>query len=276
MTILDSSPHLLKAKPFALGEAFDIVDGRFTVWEEPIRGGTYVIGGDCAKGMERGDFDAAAVYIKPGERDPLGTKPRQVAELHGHWGERFDRLLYSTAMLYGGAFILLERQEGLSIMRRLWDEYQYTYIYYQRDPAQPNRKVRDALGHARVHDDYAMRNLMIAVRNGDILPRSRDFLDQARKLEWYKPGEEPGLSDRPTDASLKMRLPGGGSPDIVMAHVYANLALREVFHYDKPEDLFPKGSLGDIFGYEKVFAPTPSGESVVDGSGVAHYGRKPR
>ncbi len=273
MTVLDQSPHELKGKRFTLDD-LDVPDGRFTIYEEPIHGGTYVIGGDCAKGMEKGDYDAAAIYIKPGERDKIGQKPRQVAELHGHWGERFDRLLYAAAMFYGGAFILLERQEGLSIMRRLWDEYGYTYIYYQRDPAQPNRKVRDALGHARVHDDFAMRNLMVAIRNKEIEPRSRDFIEQARKLEWYKPGEEPGISDRPSDASLKMRLPGGGSPDIVMAHVYANLALREVFTFDKPEDLFAKGSYGDEFGYGKVFAKDESGGmTTVFGDGTMRLGR---
>lgn len=141
MTVLDLPPHQLKGKKFTLAD-IPVPDGRVTIYEQPIHGGTYVIGGDCAKGMEKGDYDAGAIYIKPGERDTIGTKPRQIAEMHGHWGERFDRLLYAMALIYNGAFILLERQEGLSIMRRLWDEYGYTYIYYERDPKQPNRKVR--------------------------------------------------------------------------------------------------------------------------------------
>lgn len=273
MTVLDLSPEALKGKRFTLDD-LGVRDGRVTIWEEPQPGGVYVIGGDCAKGMEGGDFDAAAIFIKPGQRDPVGTKCRQVGVLHGHWGERFDRLIYAAAMIYNGAFILLERQEGLSIMRRLWDDYGYTYIYYQRDPAQPNRKVRDALGHARIHNDFTIRNLQIALINGEIELRDRDTLDQMRRLEWYKPGEEPGVKDRPSDAELKMRLPGGGSPDLVMATAYAWLALDEVFKYDKPEDLFPKGSLGDIFGYGKTFAKPTEGTNLPQVNGQVLIGRR--
>lgn len=272
MTVLDLSPDRMKGKRFTLDD-LPVRDGRITIWEEPIHGGVYVIGGDCAKGMEGGDYDAAGIYIKPGERDLVGRKPRQVGVMHGHWGERFDRLLYAAAMIYNGAFILLERQEGLSIMRRLWDDYEYRYIYYQRDPTQPNRKVRDALGHARIQDDFTIRNIQIAVLNGDIEIRDRDTIDQMRRLEWYKPGEEPGVKDRPVDAALRMRLPGGGSPDLVMATAYAWLALREVFHYEKPEDLFPKGSMGDIFGYGKIFAKPDGPTTLPTVNGTPTYGR---
>lgn len=113
---------------------------------------------------------------------------------------------------------------------------------------------------------------MVSIRNGEIEPRSMDFIEQARKLEWYKPGEEPGIDDRPTDSALKMRLPGGGSPDLVMAHVYANLALREVFHFDKPEAMFPKESMGDVFGYGKVFAKDQP-QSPLRPDGTMTFGR---
>lgn len=259
--VLGLSPEQIKGKRFTFCEA-PTEGGRVELWEAPIAGGTYVIGGDGAKGMEQGDFDSFPIYILPGERDKIGPKKRQVGLMHGHWGERMDRLLYAAAMYYNGAFICLERQEGLATMRRLWDDYGYKYIYYQRDPAQPNRKVRDALGHARIQDDFTIRNLQIALINGDIEIRDRMTVDQMRRLEWFKPGEEPGVKDRPRDADLRMRLPGGGSPDATMGTAYAWLALREVFHYDKPEDLFPKGSLGDIFGYEKVFAPKSNGVTV--------------
>lgn len=272
-SVLDLQPHELKGQRFVLDES-PIADGRMEVYEPPAPGGVYVIGGDCAKGMEKGDFDSLDIFLKPSPRDPLGPTPRHVAKLLGHWGERLDRLLYAAAMLYNGAFLLLERQEGLAIMRRLWDDYGYTYIYYQRDPAQPNRKVRDALGHARVHDDFTIRNLQVALRNGELAIRSKDTLEQMRKLEWYKPGEQVNITDRPSDRELKMRLPGGGSPDQVMSLAYSWLALDEVFHYDKPEDLFPKGSLGDIFGYGKVFAKDQPNTSLPTVGGAPVYTRK--
>lgn len=272
LRVLGLSPDRLKTMRFGLDD-LPLENGRLEVWEEPEPGGTYAIGGDCAKGMEGGDFDAAPIYRLPSDKDKIGTKKRQVAMLHGHWGERFDRLLFACARLYNGAFVLLERQEGLAIMRRLWDDYGYTYIYYDRNSSNPARKVSDSLGHARVQDDYTIRNLQIAVLNGDIEIRDRTTLDEMRRLVWFKPGEEPGIKDRPRDADLRMRLPGGGSPDAVMGTAYAWLALREVYHYDVPEDLYPKGSLGDIFGYGKVFAK-PLPESMVNANGVASFLRK--
>lgn len=269
--VLGQSPEQLKGKRFAFSPV-PTEGGRVEIWEQPIAGGTYVIGGDGAKGMEQGDYDSFPIYILPGKFDKIGQKKRQVALMHGHWGERMDRLLYAAAMYYNGAFVCLERQEGLATMRRLWDDYRYTFVYYERNPSDPTRKVRDALGHARVHDDFTIRNLQIAIINGDIEIRDRMTVDQMRRLEWFKPGEEPGVKDRPRDAELRMRLPGGGSPDATMGTAYAWLALGEVHHFDKPADLFPPDSPGKLFGYDKIFGQPDSGAAIQVGSGT--YGRR--
>lgn len=251
-SVLEAEPAQLRGRDFAL-EDLALDHGRLEVWEDPKPTLTYVIGGDCAYGIEGRDFDAAVVMVKG------DGKIRQVAELHGHWGERFDRLLYALATFYNGAFILLERQVGLPIMRRLWTDFGYTYIYFERDESKANRPHMDKLGHPRTYDDFTLRNLRKAVLGGEMELRSRTLWDQMRKLQFFAKGEEPGVSDRIRDENLRIRLPGGGSPDLVMALAYAWLAQREVVHYEKPKPKYPKGSMGELMGHEILDRPADTG-----------------
>jgi hypothetical protein len=210
--------------------------GRFEVWEPPVANALYVIGGDCAYGIEGRDYDAAFI-LRKGD-----GKSRQVAELHGHWGETFDRVLYAAAKFYAGedegAFIVLERQVGLPILRRLWNDFGHTHLYFERDQVKAGKPRMDALGHPRVYDDFTLRALRRAVLDQEIVIRSSALLAQMRKLEFYAKGEEPGVGDRARDEKLQIRLPGGGSPDMVMAAAYAWLGNNEVVHFDRPKRKF--------------------------------------
>jgi hypothetical protein len=243
--ILDLQPADLVGREFTLDD-LPTDKGRIEIWEEFKPGKTYVVGADFALGMEGRDYDAAVVMVKG------DGKPRQVAELHGHWGETFDRLLYAVLTYYGGAFFLGERQVGLPVMRRLWTDYEYRYLYFERDESKANRPYMDKLGHPRVYDDFTLRNLRRDLITGSYEIRSRTLWDQMRNLQFYAKGEEPGVSDRQRDEALRVRLPGGGSPDLVMALAYAWLAVREVVHYEKPKPKWEKGTLGDLLGHETL------------------------
>ena len=244
-SILDRQPADLIDRTFALDDlATD--KGRVEIWEEYKPDKTYVIGADFAYGIEGRDYDAAIVLIKG------DGKVRQVAELHGHWGETFDRLLYATFMYYGGAFFLGERQVGLPIMRRLWTDFGYRYMYFERDESKANRPYMDKLGHPRTYDDFTLRNLRRAVLNDELEIRSRTLWEQMKNLQFFAKGEEAGVTDRLRDENLRIRLPGGGSPDLVMALAYAWMAQGEVFHYEKPKPKWEKGTLGDLLGHEKL------------------------
>jgi hypothetical protein len=205
--ILDLQPADLIGREFTLDD-LPTDKGRIEIWEEFKPGKTYVVGADFALGMEGRDYDAAVVMVKG------DGKPRQVAELHGHWGETFDRLLYAVLTYYGQAFFLGERQVGLPVMRRLWTDYEYRYLYFERDESKATRPYMDKLGHPRVYDDFTLRNLRRDLITGSYEIRSRTLWDQMRNLQFYAKGEEPGKSDRQRDEALRVRLPGGGSPDL--------------------------------------------------------------
>ncbi|MCC6295413.1 MAG: hypothetical protein IT469_01760 [Pseudomonadales bacterium] len=238
--------------------------GRLEIWEAPSPSLTYILGGDCALGMEGRDYDAAIVLaIGPGT-----TTPRQVAEVHGRWGETFDRVLYALCCYYGGhngVFVCLERQVGLPIMRRLYNDYAYTWLYHERDETKAGRHILDKLGHPRVYDDFTLRNLRLAVLNRQLELRSHELIRQMRILQWFARGEEPGKTDRARDEQLKIRLPGGGSPDLVMAAAYAWHARMEVTHFERPKtEPYAPGTLGDIFGFNK--------EAAAKAPAAGHFG----
>lgn len=243
MNILDMTPQQLAGQQFTL-EDLPTRDGRVEVWETPRPHLTYCLGADFAYGIEGRDYDAALIMVKG------DGKPRQVAELHGHWGERFDRVLYAAASYFGDAFIVGERQVGLPTLRRLWSEFGYRALYFERSEKNPTRPPADNLGHPKIYDDFTMRNLRRAVMDGEFEIRSTTLWDQMQKLQFYAKGEEAGVTDRARDEALRVKLPGGGSPDLVMALAYAWLSCREVVHYAPPKPKYEKGTLGDVLGHE--------------------------
>lgn len=243
MSILDLQPHDLKDRRFRL-ESLPTNDGRLEIYEEPVPGLTYVIGGDFALGMEGRDYDAFVGLVKG------DGKPRQVFEAHGHWGERADRLLYALAIYYNKAFIVGERQVGLPILRRLYTDFGYANLYYERSERDPTRRHMDSLGHPRIYDDFTLRNLRIAVQDQTVELRSLSLMEQMQKLEFYAKGEDGGVKDRARDEALRVRIPGGGSPDLVMGAAYAWLGIREVAHFAPPPSPYAPDSLGAILEHE--------------------------
>jgi hypothetical protein len=111
-------------------------------------------------------------------------------------------------------------------------------VYYRRDEEKAGRPRMDSLGHPRIFDDITLRNLRRAVIDRELVIRSTWLLDQMARLQFFAPGEEPGVNDRARDEKLKIRLPGGGSPDLVMALAYAWLGVSEVVHFTPPKPRF--------------------------------------
>lgn len=241
------SPAQLKlVKQFKLSDLREM-DGRVEFWEQPKPGWLCVIGADTAFGIAGRDYDAACVLCKhPG---PV----RQVGELHGHWGDRFDRLLYATCMFFGEAFLLVERATlGLAIMQRLYDEYHYRYLYYERRQESKLRKHTDNLGLPPTGNDLILWDFRRAVLDGAVLLRSKPLLAQMSRLQ-FREGTPSPSGERRVDDDLKVHLAGGGSPDLVMAAAYAWHAAQQVHHYERPVDPRVPGSLGDILGFHDTF-----------------------
>lgn len=74
------------------------------IFEEPVAGEAYIIGGDVAQGLKHRDFSWASVF-SIGD----GTVFRQVAEWRGHVGARqFGSILATLHSMYNEAFIVPE------------------------------------------------------------------------------------------------------------------------------------------------------------------------
>lgn len=220
--------------------------GRLEMWEPPVPGDLYVVGSDFAKGLVGRDFDAAIVL------NASCNPVRQVFEAHGHWGpELYDKVLYCILRFYD-AFLCGERQEGLTVMRRLLSDFGYAWMYYDRREESRSRRLTDKLGYWKPTGDVTLPNLRRAVRSDEIIIRSRLTRDQMDRLQ-YKPKTTVEPSEA-QDKHMEIALAGGGSPDLVIAAALAWHATGEVAHFDKPAapKIIP-GSNADILGHDELF-----------------------
>lgn len=220
--------------------------GTLRVWERPIFDHTYVCGADFAYGIEGRDYDAAIVL------DITERPYRQVAELYGHWGELFDRPLFAMLRWYNDAFLMGERQVGLPTLRRLYREYEFRRLYYQRDESAKSSPVTDKLGWPRAGNDITTREFRRGVIERGVVLRSRRLVNQMRRTVWYSPREIQQRAERSRDELLQLKLQGGGSPDLVIAAMYAYYgAAFEVQHFPKPREPYAEDTLGAILGHNE-------------------------
>lgn len=220
--------------------------GTMRVWEQPKDDHTYVCGADFAYGIEGRDWDAAIVL------DITERPARQVAELYGHWGEQFDRPLYAMLRWYNDAFLMGERQVGLPTLRRLYREYEFRNLYYQRDESAKSSPVTDKLGWPRVGNDLTTREFRRAVVDKGIVLRSKRLVEQMRRVVWFSPREMQQRSERGRDETLQIRLQGGGSPDLAIAAMYAHYAAAfEQQHFPRSRQPYAQDTLGAILGHNE-------------------------
>lgn len=246
-SILDMEPSaLVKVERFIL-EPLEDRTGRVSVFEHPIPGHVYVVGADFAYGIPGKDYDAAVILDS--DTDP----PRQVGTLYGHWGERFDRVLYAALRFWNDAFLLGERQVGLPIIRTLVEQYGHGWVWMERDLKRPGRKPTGMYGYpatVKRARDPLLRAARIAVRDKRIVLRDATLIDQLGKLQFVGPdSKEP---EEIEDADLDIRLVGGGSPDLVKALCYALHALDECPKYDRPRAKYDRGTLGAVLEHEAL------------------------
>jgi len=254
--LADCTTEQLLGKEFKFIEAPEL-NLRITVWENPVKDHIYALGFDAAYGILGRDCDAAVVLDKT-------THPiRQVCEIQGWLGERFTPVVYACARYFNDAFIVGERQVGLATLRRLYDVpprgFGYRYLYYDRDETKRARSVGDKLGHHRTHDDVTMRNLRLAVQRNEVEIRSEQLLDQMSRLQFRDTLRDQ--DERAEDEKLRVKLAGGGSPDLVMGLCYAWHGIREVGKFDVPDKpKYPPGSFGEMFHHEVLDDPTINSE----------------
>lgn len=230
--------------------------GRITIWERPRPNRVYTLGFDCAHGIEGRDLSTVCLMDKTCQREGDG-RVRQVAEAAGHWGEEvFDRVVYGLVAYYGPrVFVMGEAQGGgLAVMRDLWDHYGHTWMYYDRTVHKmaPRIAANARLGWNTTADDLTLTEFREAVRMRKVELRSVQLLEQMRRFRWTPRSKTAEKDGRLGDDTLKPKLDGGGSPDLIVAARLAWYAVGECQHYDPPkEPLYGPHTYGAIFGHEE-------------------------
>jgi len=237
--------------------------GRVTIFRAPVAGRRYVVGHDSALGLVTGDYDAAVVLDR--------ESGEQVAEALGHWGDAsWCEVLFGLGWYFNQAFMLGERQVGLPVMRRLYDEMGYAFQYYRRDDTKRSRpRHSDELGHHRFAGDPTIGSLRRALAPEGIGGRPLAPEITLRGRETHRQlGKFQFMSSRSTievqearDSELVMGAPRGDHDDLVLALAYANKALGEVEKYQEKEIPYPQGSYGEVFKLHEVLHPGRKAEA---------------
>lgn len=241
---------------FQAGEKYE--GGEIRVFEQPVEGESYVIGADFGYGLANSDYDAIVVIRQK-------TKT-QVASAVGRWGDvHMAWVLYAMGYFYNEALIVGEQQVGLPVLRRLYDEWGYTYLYHDKDEKHQAPRHSDELGHFSYHGDPIIPRLQWGIaprdqKTGVRLPpvfnfRDPEVIEQLYKYEWRPKSKNLELQET-RNKDLTRGAPPGFHDDLVMAAAFAVHGWIELPKFKKAAPTFPKGSLGELLGHKGVWNTT--------------------
>lgn len=150
-------------------------NGPLAIWQDPIPGHEYVIGGDVAEGLATGDYSVAEVV----DTQTMET----VARWRGHIDpDRFGEILAALGTHYNYALIGVEvNNHGLTTVQKLRDIF-YTNLYkresgYDEDFEEPTSHLgwkTDARSKRQAID-----TLIIIIREGINKDKDPIFIDEA-------------------------------------------------------------------------------------------------
>ncbi len=221
--------------------------GRFEVYERPKPGHYYAMGVDCALGIEGKDRDAAVLF---------DCDRRQVATLHGYWGETFADKLWSVIQWFGKArvFVVVEAaKEGIACARQLYDRG--AWMYYHRQQQTPGRTRRDMLGHVPTQWDPTVQFL-----RRDIQARPGTVRDAELHGQLCKFGYRPRSKATDPETSFKSDqytwgAPQGEHDDLVRAAALGVAGVEWLPAFEPPKEELPLNSIGRLLGYDKLDEP---------------------
>lgn len=238
--------------------------GRITVYQPPAEAGFddhYVVGADFAYGLATGDFDCAFVL-----RRGVDDRVYQVAEAEGHWGpQAFAVVLFALGWYYNEALIVGEANAiGLDVLRRLFDELGYTYLYCRDFDQKKHARKSDSLGYYKFHGSRVIPRLQWAVAPVDqatgkrlpprLMVRSEQTLDQLRRYQRRPKLAGAEIADTP-DAKLTMGAESGTHDDLVSAAAGAVTGWFELPKFVRAEKPVKPGSAADVLGHAAVWKP---------------------
>lgn len=241
--------------------------GRITVYEMPRDDANYAIGADTGWGLPTSDFSTASV----GRRwvDPKTGRLHvvQVAEAEGRWSSvPFSWVLWALGWYYNEAFVAIERNNGgLEVARKLYDDRNYRYQYFEKKDKSAAIKHTDTLGFTKHNNDRLItrcQHFLGPVDDaGDLLPfqfhlRSLQAWTQFKHYTWRPRSSQVELEEAGDD-DLIMSAPEGEHDDLVIANAALLMAAVELPAFRKPKPVFAKGTAGDLLKHAEVFDPPP-------------------
>lgn len=165
--------------------------GDLEVFQEPIEGESYVIGGDTSRGLESGDFASASVL----RLSPPGEPMVHVASLHGRIEpDVFGFRLMELGYFYNTAFIGVEsNNHGISTLIAMRDG-KYPGMFYRRVVGKKKDKRTKEMGW---HTDRRSKPLMMdelgrVIRKGDLHMMCAETLAEMRSYRRLRDGSMAG------------------------------------------------------------------------------------
>ena len=165
--------------------------GYLRVWEMPVHGRQYVIGGDVAEGLIKGDYSTAIVLDR--------SNMTQVAEWHGHIDpDLFGVALYRLGKFYNTAFLGVEvNNHGLASLislingNFLYKTEPYRNLYFKEVLDEENERKTKKFGW---RTDLKSKPLMIddlakAIREKLIGLKSKDLIDECLTYVIFEDGK---------------------------------------------------------------------------------------
>lgn len=220
-----------------------------TLFEAPKQGHVYGAGIDTALGIPGKDRDTMVVLDR--ETWPF----RQVAEVVGHLGDQFHKVVFAvTQIFFGNVFLVVERQAmGVALLRSLADDYGYTWLYHQEVWDTQTQTKTPRLGYSKNlgASDPIITDLRRGLTQGEIEINSETLAAELAACQFK--ARDTLSRDESADGDMKIKLSGGrGSPDLMMGLAYAYKGVREVGSFPRPAMKLQEGSLGKLFGYDEL------------------------
>ncbi|KKN41258.1 hypothetical protein LCGC14_0725070 [marine sediment metagenome] len=209
----------------------DLPGGMLSVWEEPKKGGKYVIGADTSEGVEgeESGLDPSSVHV-------IDAKTlKVVATIHGYIDpDLLGEDLADLGWWYNNALVAPEaNNHGLTTCKAL-QRAGYTRIFWRRIEDDRTRKRTRKIGwltSPRTRGPL-VDNLAAMIREGEL-----ECLDSATI------GECLGFVRHPDG---KYKAAAGGHDDRVVSLAIAAWMVNEVDTYEAPVDEKPEGAYIDF------------------------------
>lgn len=146
--------------------------GPLVVWEPPETGHLYIIGADCAQGVEGGDYNAACVI------DAITR--RQVAEFHALCDhDDYSKALVAMASWYNGAMLAIEKNgSGLNVLAKCAWMYGNLFHTESWDEETQTRTKKAGWLTTDQTKRLIMHEMQTALRTAELTIRSGPLLEE--------------------------------------------------------------------------------------------------